>query len=352
MDAPFSLSGVERAHACPASTALDQAYSVTEDGERGTVIHTFAKRVIQGMPRSVALSLVRVPEWRDTCELFDPLDALSNLRNHRAEVAYAIHAPTGAVRELGIDIERRYVTRDGEIPGSLDVESDDFDGMPVVTDWKTGHDEVTACEDNFQMQGYCYAVAEKRGADAVRGQIGYVRPSGKVHLDPHVFTRFDLDDYAEMLAETYQSTLRAAERIAAATQIHVATGSHCKWCPAIASCPAQSGLARTMLFDLEKIDGMMQAMTPGQLGAAWAKLAQIKPLVERIDESLKAMARQAPIPLGNGKELREIHFERSAFSRTDAVALLRKKGANDSEIASLEKTVPQSQVRALKVRSW
>ena len=97
---------------------------------------------------------------------------------------------------------------------------------------------------------------------------------------------------------------------------------------------------------------MMQAMTPEQLGQAYSKLAQIKPLVERIDDAIKAVARQHPIPLGNGKELREIHFERSAFSRASAISMLREKGASDDEIASLETAVPQSQVRALKVRSW
>lgn len=346
MSAPFSASSVERVSACPSSVVLDQAYRVTEDGERGTAIHLFAKRVIQGMSRAKAAQLVD-DKWRSTCAGFDVSGELVDMRNPRAEVSYAFNPFTGEGRELGVDIDRKYIVGRDEIPGSVDVDGTSFMGIPRVDDWKTGYD-VTPCAENLQMGTYACAKAAVTGANEIDARIRYVRENGSVRTDRHVFKRIELDDIADRLADTATAVEAARKASAEGRPVSVSTGPHCRYCPALTACPAHAAMVRRMLPELEEIDQKLQALTPNQKGAAYMKFSSMKALYERVDETFKTMARQQPVPLPGGKELREITFTVSSVPIERALTLLRKKGATEEEIRSLEVESPRSQVRVLK----
>lgn len=345
----FSASAIARVHACPASVAFPAVVETSEDAERGTELHAHCERMILGMPKYV--SAARVPKvWRATAEAIRIDMAIGDLTDVRAEVAYAVHAATGDVRELGASIGRHYVVHPGEVPGTNDFEGKRFDGVEVVGDWKFGALDVAPCEENEQTLFHARVRAAMTGASVVEGRICYVRESGYVHVDQHEFTPFFLDVFSDELADAYEAARDAVKRYAAGEVLSVHPGDHCRYCPAVTSCPAHVALARAMLPELQAIEARIQEMTPTQRGAAWLKMKSCERVLESVSKGLKNTALAESFPTTEGKEIREMAYQKETFSKDRAVALLTAKGASAEEIRAcyVESTV--SQIRELKVR--
>ncbi len=338
----FTASALERVHACPASVALPQVITTSEYAERGNAIHLFCERVISGeMPRDVALAMAP-KAYRDTCKGIDFDKILVGLVNVKAETSYAVGLD-GTVRLLGHGIGRRYVVQPGEVPGTTDVRAvHDASDRVVVIDFKTGRD-VTDCEDNFQLAFAAYAEAALRDADECEARIVYIHDDGKHHVDPCLFTRFDLELFHARMVDAYE---RAAEAVAAqqaGRRLTVNPGDHCRYCPAFPVCPAQVSLARAMV-DGAEFD-TKEPLTPESAGLAWEKLKRFEAVYESVRESLRAYAKVTPLPLTNGKELRETSYSKTSFSATKAKAFLSQEQLEDCETS-----VMVSQIRELKRR--
>lgn len=339
-----SASSLERELACPDGTLLPHIFTSSEYAERGTCLHRFGSAVLSGVPRAKAL--VDVPEkWRHTAEGFDPRAALAGCSSVRAEVAYAVNVKTGAVRELGQHLNRAYRVSADEIPGTLDVAAVTFDDWALGADWKFGHENVAEVAENLQLTFAAYVRAEALGEDAAEGRVIYVREDGKTKPDTHRFSRLELDGFLDKLARLKAGIDAARLRRDRGEPAIVAPGPHCRYCPAMATCPAHVAIARRLLPDIQAIDAALLAMTPEQAGMAWAKLSTIKALVDHAEEGLKNMARQAPIPLPDGRELRELRTSRTNFVKARAIELLKAKGATTEELASCESQAEVPQVR-------
>lgn len=348
----FSASSMERATACAASTALPRVVLSSDDARRGQAMHRYATRVLLGMTETEALKLVPAP-WREACKglrLHREI-ALLGLRDLRADQSYAINATSLIVRTLGSGLERAYRVEDGEIPGTDDLEGQTFLGYSAVIDFKFGYQEVTPPAENLQLLFYAYCVARRNGDDRVDGYIGHARKSGHIHWYKHTFTSFDFDVFEDVFSRAYERSMQAVADLDAGKRLPVYPGDHCQFCPAMSACPAYTSLARSMVVDLEEIDRSVEAMTPEQKGAAYEKLAIVKRLAGRIDDALKAQARQTPFVTPSGKEVREMSFDRTDFSQDKALRLLRDLGATDDQIQACHVTSTVHQVRPLKPRA-
>lgn len=344
---PRSASGASRWMACPASVVLPQVQSSSRWGETGRAIHQYIQDVIEGKPSDEAVR--RIPASLEMRARGINLSAiLHGLSRVRAEVAFALHAQTFDVRELGAGLERAYAVSDEEIPGTLDVIAfDDANGRPVVLDWKTGQ-SVTACRDNRQIQ-FAAAVAMRTfESSEVEGRVVYLREDGSHWVDSHVFDAIDVDLFLRDVALSDKRTRQSHESLRVGGTPNVHEGDHCQYCPALAGCPAKVALAKSMLLDVQSVPETVAALTPAQAGEVWRKLATIESLAEKIKSSLKDYAKQTPIPLGDDKEVRAEPFERQTVNATKVVELAKAKGATEDELASCMTTTKGVIVRERK----
>lgn len=344
----MSASSLEREAACPGSAALPNTSESGDDAARGQAIHAFLERVGR-MP--LADALAGVPkQWREFCGAIDTDQIVGGLSNVRSEVAYAIRIGHEEAREIGSNIGRAYpdLGDDWEF-GTNDIEGVRFDGVPVTGDIKTGND-VTPARDNMQAQFAARAIQLVTGADEVESRIIYLRHSGDVWVDWHVFTRLELERFEDRVSDVRFRVADAHARYALGVVPDVNPGSWCRYCPGLLSCPAKTALARSMLSDLESVDARIATFTPEQAGRAYLKLKEILTVAERVESALKQFAARTPLPLGNGKEIRPITFEKKSFSRTKALELLAAKGATVPEIEALKVPHEETHYRVVNAK--
>jgi hypothetical protein len=355
----LTASSLERAEACPASFWLPQIRKLTPDAERGTSIHAFVRRVLAGA--TVEASLAHLPEeLRDCARAIDFRKLGGDLLDVRAEAAYLYNVETGEASFLGLNIDREYEQKAAElgvdispmhIGVSVDFEGKTFQDIPVANEIKTGN-EVEACAENRQVHVETIVQHAATGREEVEARVLYIRPSGKVFIDPHVFTLIELEDIQDDLLEIHHGVYRAKGEVRASMSgsgtLQLSPGDHCRYCPAFPVCPAQTAMVRAMSSDVSAIAGALATMSPAEKGMAHVKERHFRTLLDVVHDALKLDARQEPIPLPDGKELREIVFPKEYFNRQDALALLRTKGATEEEIKALYQEREESQVRALK----
>ena len=101
-------------------------------------------------------------------------------------------------------------------------------------------------------------------------------------------------------------------------------GPHCKWCPAMSSCPAQGGIVRAMVHDSyapERVAEAMLACSPADAGIAWQRLEQAKRLIDLIERALKTRcSSEGSLPLPDGGVVRIATTPRK-LGGADAAAL-------------------------------
>jgi CRISPR/Cas system-associated exonuclease Cas4 (RecB family) len=356
-----SASGFARTMACPASVVLPQASRTNEWAERGHELHRFLRAVLTGTPADAALLKVS-DENRETASKIDFRKLGGDLTDVRCEAAYAINPRKLSARLLGLDIGRDYTAHNltvDEVPGSDDIEGMYYE-TPAVLDAKFGFERVAPAEDNIQLKLYCAARAWITGAEEVEGRICYVKPSGNVQVDSHLFDRFELDAFAMEAERTLDEVAEARRVYLAGVVPQVNPGEHCKNCGAIDVCPAQVKLARAMVTEADalgvnlsdiELRTRIESLTLEQAGAAWKKMRQIGTLLDRVETALKARAAQYPLPLGNGKEVRPVTYEKESFVQARALQMLRDKGATEGEISTIYRTTVIDTPRECAVQS-
>lgn len=340
-----SASALARAMECPSSVALPQVATTSDAAQRGSQIHRFVRDGLSGVSRAAALATVD-KEHRATCEGIDFAKVGGDLSGVKAEAAYAYDVRQRTVRLVGYNIGRNYgPLGPDEIAGTNDFEGMRADGIPAVVDVKTGQ-PVTVCRENPQMMFHALVQMLRTGASEVDARILYVREDGAIHPDSWTFDVFSLEAFADELDVMLGRVVRARLSVASG-DVRVATGDHCRYCPALQACPAYTSLARTMATDLDGAAEKIAALAPVDAGKAWALLDRIGKLYDVTKEALKAYAAQQPIPLANGQTVKEIPFERSSFNQAAAIAALRGKGATDEEIGMLFVPFKGTQIRAV-----
>ena len=229
----------------------------------------------------------------------------------KAEPAY-VYSPSGT-RFLGFDIGRNYGDiADDEIPCSLDVVA--VDGTrAVVVDWKTGRREnVEPAEMNKQLAFGALCVADYHGVTEVEVQIRFA--DGGVWR--HVYDAFDLLD------------IRAdVNALIATTDPQPQPGLHCtsKWCPIRATCPKTQEIVAEIMepptddYPLAvDVAAGESIVSPVHAASLWNRAAAARALLDKIDSAIKAYVDEnGAIPLGDGKEYRQVEETRESISAND-----------------------------------
>jgi CRISPR/Cas system-associated exonuclease Cas4 (RecB family) len=294
-------SGLERAMRCPGSCALPRAGHTGEAAEYGNANHAAIEAGDRSKP---VVALV----FEDAEEV-------------RQEVAYALNVATRTVREIGVNIGRDYGKLDeNEIALTLDFEGKKR-GEWWVVDWKS-RERVTKAADNWQIRAAVLAVMERHGTDMVAGALAYLDDN---ELDAAPFDVFQAGVYWNELAAMVRRVRDAEARIARGETLDVASGSWCKYCPALPHCPAHTRLAAALLGELEGVDTQIASLTVEQCGRAWELLKRYDVIADRVRESIKARARSEVVPLTGGRRLALVEMPGRSSLDQDAVKARFKK---------------------------
>lgn len=307
MSGRLTASAMARAHACPASFALPQVVSEqSHAASRGEWRHQYLQHVADGYDPSLLLEEIPA-DFREECA---QIDTKAVPRGGKTEVAMAYDVVTGEARELPAVANRQYAVGATEIPGTADLvlwggtETQDY---PCVVDWKGsvyGTDQVAAAA---QLDLYALMIARIQGVDEAGIWLGFVGDDGQITWKKRTLDWEDLATVAQRAKTAHEAI---ADRIIDRYETEgfgardwtpdVATGSHCRYCPAFLHCPAK----------LQAVRGVIDAENTGLLTSREVAAAYLRAKdAEHWADVAKGAAREfvrlhGPADLGDGRDLR------------------------------------------------
>lgn len=295
-------SAIERVWHCRQSIALPHANHETKWSERGTVLHQFLEDVA-AHGSDEALELVP-SEYRATARALD-LSELGDQLDLAAEVAIAYDCTTDTARELGRGAGRCYddVTED-EIPCTLDVigsrQLPDGRLRGLVVDWKFGWKTRKRVDTHWQLNFGALAAARAFGFDIVEIQLIHPLEDAPPIIQRALMTAWDLDRIAGEIRQLHAEALAARAEMAAGVMPKTwNTGPWCDNCPSKMFCPAQQALLRSVMAG-DEFDQVLRVrpMEPEVAAQAWHRLQAAKKMLAMLEGTIRGMASQSPIYLG------------------------------------------------------
>jgi hypothetical protein len=266
--------------------------NINEAASSGTTIHDFhywaRKEGVESAWKKVGEVSEELTKKLKQFELQLPKIPLP--ANYIGELALAYDIERDTARIIGENVARAYGNiGPTEIALSLDITGtgSDMDEQPcsVILDLKTGFTAVTPPANNWQLRVGALALTRVQGTHMAR--VGITKTSGVVPwTDWATFDAMDLDGFAAELKLAYKKWQGEPKFV---------TGSHCAWCPAISSCPAQTGLIKSVLNK-----GSAANFDKEDWTSAYETLKSLKAAVKHLEDSIKFKASQEPIVLKNG----------------------------------------------------
>jgi len=298
---------MDRAAQCPASVALPGVHETSDYAADGNDAHSKIESVLRGKKT-----------WQAAGLAFDPHACLPK-GDHHVEVPYAYDPIGDYARVLVItDGHRSYDSasvpvRDTEIPMTLDVVTRGDDGW-TITDWKTGFLGKTV--DTLQLTIAALSVARAHRAESVTVQIAHVLGDGRCSIAPRTLDALDLDAAADAVRRIQERAVEARALVASGRVPETFPSEDgCRYCPALAFCPAHISMARSVLattWDPATVTSAIEAMTIEEAGALWLKLKSGEKMLEAIGKSLRARAEAEPLSLPDGRVLKMVQQTRTS----------------------------------------
>lgn len=314
-----SPSALPRVSACVFSETLPHVQSTSSHAVAGTVAHRFLQRCLE-VGRDAALGEAPM-EHVPALERFDVAQLpASSPDQYVGEVSFAFNPWTEDSIELGRGLDRaqaRAVARERELDpetweiGTVDVESIDGD-CSIIIDYKTGYGHVDRAAENWQAWTYALMVCRARGTRRARLGICRTRDDGDVYWDMVEADFLDLDAHAAELRKLLE--LRRLAIDGKLPRLEPAEGEHCRYCPALHSCPAKTRMLVAITSPAMSLDGRTPSsqlehqifpLTAESAKDAWVKLKVAEKLIDRYLKSIKEYARAYPVDLGDGYVLGE-----------------------------------------------
>ena len=275
-------SALPRVIPCPGSERLPHIKESSVYADNGTARHSY----LQGVSEVGATNaLAAVPdEYREICEAIDLTDLPTHLA---AEVTFAFDVRTGKARELGRCLGRDYsAATEYEIVGTIDVLG--FDGDCIyIGDYK-GYEYVSA-RDNPQLLFAALCATLVYPASYARLEIINLR-DGEIIRNSCTVDCFEIAAFRATLIKAVEATQQAGAVIA--------TGDHCRYCPAWRSCPAKVAVLRELV---SMTPDSQAAITEANAYDAYAKYLEMRGMMKKVSDAIHAYAGTHTIDLGNGR---------------------------------------------------
>lgn len=346
----FTFSAGERVEACPGSAALVQIGNHTAPARKGSVIHGYVRRALEADP---ATALAEAPEDLRPMLRHYPLDGLpSDPSAYAAEIAFAIHLPTGTARELGRGIERAYVEHGAgpdDVPGAADYVALIGDDTVEVSDLKTGWTAPTPPAENLQLIGLAVAAARTYGRRFARVRLLVRREDGTGYVAAARLDDFDLDVGLERLRRAAAGVAAARAQVARGELPPLAEGPWCAHCPAWRACPAKMSTIRALALQpqrtLEEMVRERLTLEPEVAREAFTRWRQFAAVFKAIERSIKELAAEHPIDLGDGQVYGPHEVERLIVDGSIAHRMLAERFGPEVAAAACDMTTTKSAIK-------
>lgn len=302
----LSASHLPRVIACPASHVLPHfKQEVGAAAERGTNIHAFLEVAFnQGRETALERFAPDLPGIDVAREL--DLELLwADLKDGLAEATFAFDPTSQTARLLGTSLSRQY-DNTGEILGTADLVAHHCDTEQVViVDYKTGLIPVDAATSH-QLAFLALAAHRHYDTEDVVARIVHIREDSTFHFNERVYDAELLRDFAAHLGELQQVISVFAKWHEMGKTLPVNIGEHCKYCPALASCPASAAVFENLQWATDK-DSLaawdVARLNAQEAGALWDRLQLIKKALDVQDAALRDYARENVLETAGGKRL-------------------------------------------------
>ncbi|MBS1810825.1 MAG: DUF2800 domain-containing protein [Acidobacteria bacterium] len=302
----LSASYLPRVIACPASHVLPQMkLETSEAAERGTNIHAFLEVAFnEGREAALEKFSAELPGIGIAREL--DLELLwADLDEGLAEATFAFHPEKQAARLMGTSLGRQYENT-GEILGTADfVAKHRATQQIVVVDYKTGLIPVDAATSQ-QLAFLALAAHLHFGTGDVIARIVHIREDATFHFNEREYAAEKLREFGAKLSELQQVISVFSKWHDAGKTLPVNIGEHCRYCPAIASCPAAAAVFQKLQWALnkDKIDQWnLRQLSAQEAGALWERLQLIKKALEVQETALRDFARENVLEVSGGKQM-------------------------------------------------
>lgn len=291
-----TASGLQLAHACPASQALPVVDTSWRSGELGRDKHE-ALAGLLATPQATAHPEASA-SWVagiDDPEFTDPL------RGSFSEAAFAWDVASGKGRLLGFNLGRNYDVAPSEFAGAADYYRPEPGGVSVV-DLKTGLGDVPHPSRNAQLRFLALAAARWHGVESARVGILHAPEGQTPRWAWATLDAFELETVALELRTLAERIAKARRDVYEDTTPRLTVGEHCTYCPARHGCPARVAMAQRLAGEPEKVVLDLKAMlTPETAALALARWQAARKALEEVGGALHAYASESPIPLGDGR---------------------------------------------------
>lgn len=322
----LSASGLARAIKCPASCALPAVKNESMAATRGIAIHQFLEDSLS-MSKDEALAKLDDADWRDTCSRIDTSKVFGTAVKIEPEVAFAFSIEKGTARILKNFRQQRPETAEDEIIGIADLVLTFPDGSMAVFDYKTGYDPILDADENAQLKFLALCIYKLHNLPAVEAGLANIQPDGYITWAKSVYTNDILDNFYATLSKTWFQVKAARGVVAMGIRPNVYQGDHCKYCPAMHSCPAYTSLAKSMVTDIQIEDAInVNLLSLEEAGQAWEKLKRVQRVLDAVESALKArVTRDGGLPLSDGKFVRVVEMNKEVISVNRAIDILKSR---------------------------
>ena len=210
----------------------------------------------------------------------------------------------------------------------------------VVVDWK-GFALVERASVNAQLHLAALGFARMFGrTECDVAIVDEARPMDVAYLDA-----LDLEAFAIEVKQIVETTR---------TSTVLVEGEHCRWCPAfLAGCPLKRKLADEAASGelMRRAEALIPFATDADATRAYELAANVRTFLKRLDAALCARAKEAPIPLADGKVFGP-HVKRGDETIDAAVAydVIRAERGDETARAAVEWSTTKAQIkRALEI---
>ncbi len=335
-----SASRWPRVVACPASHVLPQEKTESGDPARmGIAVHKFLEEAATDPKKA----LENVPEFaRGFCEAV-PLDALPvDCNKFTPELWMAYYPDTDSA-----EIISKGARPDGAIVCVADVVGVSSDHI-YLADYKTGFVQQARVSVHWQMKIMALIVSRVFKKYRVRAEILALRDDGNVWPDMYEFDAMELDEIMLKVLDTLHAIEEMRKIIdelgGLPGDFPTHSGEHCRYCPAFSVCPSKINLVRHLATAPETLkDGL--ALTPENARAAHFRLNDVEDLVKRLRKQVDDFARETPIDLGDGTELREGETKRQSLDGAIAAEVLQTIYGSEVAKAAVKLTVTKEAMK-------
>ena len=345
-----TASALHRVIPCPPSHLLPHTYSTSPEAAKGTVGHEALYRLLkEGMP-----SKEWWPEWLSEYYLSQiPWAMNKEPPNDRigwlGENTFRYNVKTGEAEKLGEKLGRGQYPQTAlyEIIGTMDV----VHPSGVVIDYKfDGCESHTApAKENPQLLFGALCLRSIYGVHSIEVALIHFRQGvEKPWYESATVGDYELDVFALEL----QAMIERLHRME--PPYSVTRGPHCRYCPAVASCPAVKGLIQAIAATSPQSlsDQILATLTPETASAAYQRYKQVAEVMGHVGRALAAYADERDIDLGNGKCYGHVTTSRDQIDGRIAHSVLAEYyGAEIADKACELSATKASIARALDISS-